>query len=181
MIIFSFIVFSILISFFLTLKKTFIGKITSFSLILLCISSLQIQITNFTKSSVLRSEIVNKIQKELNKIKQHKNIILFANVPHYLIKNYNNESVFFTTWSLKSNLELYNINNLKEVNLVSYRHLNDENYNPSHNVLFKLNKFGEDEIYYYFEIEEDLNSYKFLNLKNKKDMISFFEKKKKIT
>ena len=59
----SFIVFSILISFFLTLKKTFIGKITSFSLILLCISSLQIQITNFTKSSVLRSEIVNKIQK----------------------------------------------------------------------------------------------------------------------
>ena len=90
----SFIVFSILISFFLTLKKTFIGKITSFSLILLCISSLQIQITNFTKSSVLRSEIINKIQKELNKIKQHKNIILFANVPHYLIKNYT-MSLFF--------------------------------------------------------------------------------------
>lgn len=175
----SFIVFSILISLFLTNKKTFMNKIISFALILLCISSLHIQITNFTKSSVLRSEIVSKIKKELNKIKLDKKLILFANVPHYLNNNYNNESVFFTKWHLKSNLEFYNIDNLKNVNLVSYRHLNDKYYNPSHNVLFKLNDFGEDEFYYYFEIEEDLNSYKFLNLKNKKEMISFFEQKKK--
>ena len=171
----SFIVFSILVSLFLIQKKTLIRKITSFTLIFLCINSLQIQITNFTKSSVLRDKIISKIQKELTKIKHDKKIILFANVPHHLNNNYNNESVFFTKWNLKANLEFYNISNLKEVNLVSYRHLNDEHYNPSHNVLFKLSNFSEDEIYYYFEIEEDLDNYKFLNLKNKSNMISFFE------
>ena len=178
MLVCSFITLSILISVILITKKSIFTKFLSFILIFLYVSSTEIQISNFAKSSKLRNLIVGKISKELSNLDSDREVVLFANVPHHLKKNYNNESVFFTTWNLKSHLELYDINNLKEVNLVSHRHLNDQNYNPSHNIMFELDKLKNDENYYYFEMEEGKNNHKFLYFKDKNELILFFSKKK---
>jgi len=175
----SFITFSIFVSIFFIQKNSPLQKLISFIFIFLFVSSTEIQISNFVKSFELRNLIIKKISKELKNIKKNDNqVILFANVPHHFSKNYNNESIFFTKWNLKSHLEIHNVKNLKEVNLVSYRHLNDKFYNPSHNIMFDLDKLKVNENYYYFEIEENLYDHKFFQFKNKDDVILFFSKNK---
>ena len=137
---------------------------------------MEIQTSNFAKSWQLRDSIVSKIKNELIKLKFKENFVLFANVPHHLKKNYNNESVFFTKWNLESHLKMYGMKNLKQkVHLVSYRHLNDRNYNPSHNIMFDLNNLEHNNEYYYFEIQENNNVYQFINFKNKNELITFFD------
>ena len=174
----SFIVLSVLISILVLYKKTFFTKILSFVLIFLFINSIEIQFSNFVNSWTLRNYIANKIKNELVDLKNINEVILFANVPHHLNSNYNNEPVFFTKWNLESHLELLNVKNLKDIHLVSYRHLNDKSYNPSHNIMFELDKLKKDDRYYYFEIEEDDDNYIFFNFKNKIKLMSFLKKKK---
>mgnify|MGYP001467543532 CR=1 FL=1 len=178
MMICSFVVLIVIISIFLLNKKTILRKVLSFIILILFVNSAEIQFSNFAKSWNLRENIVYKIKNELIEIKKDKDIVLFANVPHYFKSNYNNESIFFTKWNLKSHLEFHGVRNLKETHLVSFRHLNDRTYNPSHNVMFDLDRFEKIKNFYYFEFEEGDENGKFLNFKDRNNMILFFQKKK---
>lgn len=136
----------------------------------LWISSLNIQIDNYVKSWELRRDILNDISKEIEKIDDTTNTVLILNAPYYLLKNYNNEPVFFTTWNLQSHIYLLTTKKILSFP-VSHRIINDPNYYPSHNINNFKNKI-KDKNFLYIEYFKNANykidkfdSYKELKLK----------------
>ena len=151
-------------------KYFFISVIISF----LWISSTIVQLNNFTKSWELRSKITEDIMINIKKINTDDNFLLVANVPHFLVKNYNNERVFFTTWNFKAHLKIVGDLNIA-IWPVSHRILTDPMFYPNHNVLNKLNFISDEQDIYYYEFEEGEDKSIFEYLGNKYDMLKKFE------
>ena len=93
----SFIIFSLCISLLvlnlLKFKKYKITIIISFFIFLILhFNTFITQRDNFTKVH----KVQNEIKKEIMKIDLSENSILFADIPTYLINNFNNETIFST-------------------------------------------------------------------------------------
>ena len=128
--------------------------------------NVNIQLDNFTKSWNIRTKIVNDITLKIKNIKFDNSSLLIANVPYFLNKNYNNESVFFTTWNLNDHLKLAEPLTIKSWP-ICYRILSDRSFYPNHNIINKIDKISSDINVFYYEYEEDNESSKFEYLGNK--------------
>ena len=88
----------------------------------------------------------------INNFLENKNNIVVANVPYFVNKNYNNEGLFMTKWSLNSTFKLFEINKLYAYT-INYRILTDKNFYAGHNFINNnsINKidFNENNVFYY--------------------------------
>jgi len=167
----SFISLSLLIS---ILINNYINKkffILPFIFTFLWISSMNIQLDNFVKSWEIRNLIAKDISSNIDKAKIKDNFIIVANVPYFLIDNYNNELVTFTIWNFEAHINLLN-NSSYRVYPISDRIINDKNFYPNHNILNKLNEILISEDIYYYQIQENLKKGKLKYLGNKNDLIN---------
>ena len=133
-----------------------------------------IQLDNLIKSWEIRNETIEDISTKLNKTKIDDNLILIANVPFFLKDNYNNEIVFFTTWSFEAHLNLVSGLNVS-IWPISHRILTDPLFYPNHNILNKLSFISDENNIYYYQIEEDDDESIFEYLGNNYDMLIKFE------
>ena len=156
----------------LVLKK----YIILFTISFLWINSFVTQVDHFSISQKLSEKIIKILKLKLSNIDLNEDMILFANLPHYLKNNFNNERVFSHTWSIKKHLEKDNIiikttSPFLSIQLLSHRQLIDTSYNPNHHNIYKIDKLPNIGNYYYFQAEENLKNIEFEYYQTKESLI----------
>ena len=141
---------------------------------ILWIFSMFIQLDNSIKSWEIRVKIIEDISSKLKKIKINKNFTLIANVPFFLKDNYNNETVFFTTWNFNAHLKMVSSLNLS-VWPISHRILTDPLFYPGHNIINKFYSISDNSDIYYYQFEEGGDQSIIEKLGNKSNILKKFE------
>ena len=150
----AFIPFSLLFSYiiYIIFYKRFFY--ISIFLTYMVVHSMNLQTDNNIQAWNTKKFIIQDIKNNLiiNNFLENKNNIVVANVPYFVNKNYNNEGLFMTKWSLNSTFKLFEINKLYAYT-INYRILTDKNFYAGHNFINNnsINKidFNENNVFYY--------------------------------
>jgi hypothetical protein len=141
---------------------------------ILWVSSMTVQLDNFIKSWEMREKISADLSVKLNSSDLGEKPILIANMPYFLINNYNNEEVTFCTWAFDAHLKLAGAPEMTAWP-ISYRIVNDPLFYPAHNILNNLSRISDDGNIWYYEYEEGNEKGMFKKLGNKKALLEKFE------
>ena len=167
----SFILVSMMLSWILSRAiKTKRGMVIGILISILWISSMAIQVDNFIKSWDLRKTVLIDCVDKLEKSKIKDGAILIANVPYFTKDNYNNEEVFWLSWSLDSGIKLFNCKKKIMAYPVCWRTIVDKNYNPAHNINGFIKEFPENKDIWYYEFDDKTGESTLEKLNDKTDL-----------
>jgi len=132
----------------------------------LWISSLVIQLDNFSRSWEIRTYVLTDIAEKLNSAELGETPFVIANVPFFTLNNYNNEEVFFTAWDFSAGLRMFGLKKTVNAFPFCWRIVTDSTYNPGHNMKNSATEFENENLWYY-EYREESGKRKFEKIRGK--------------
>ncbi|MBH30621.1 MAG: hypothetical protein CMG71_01350 [Candidatus Marinimicrobia bacterium] len=162
----SFLLFTVIASYYLCRTLNTNLKYVSLIIIFLWISSMNIQISNFIESWQIREYVYNDWSNKMKKTNLGEKPYVLACVPFFTSNNYNNEEVFLTHF-YKAGLKIYGIN---EVNgeVICWRSISrNDNYMT---VLNFSDKFIASKNMWYYEYDIKTQKSKLKKIKDQKEL-----------
>jgi hypothetical protein len=134
--------------------------------VVLWVSSLVIQLDNFSRSWEIRKYVFKDIAEKLNNTELGEKPFVIANVPFFTLNNYNNEEVFYLAWDFSLGLKVFGLKKTAYTFPFCWRTVTDSTYNPGHNMK-NSTAFFENENLWYYEYREESGKSKIEKIRGK--------------